>query len=69
MMKKLKQEENKDKQNPERKSDNKEEVLSSKSFYATLHFNFSIEIKTQYPSTIAGKAVDMPGAFFHPPGA
>ena len=66
MMKKLKQEENKDKQNPERKSDNKDEVLSSKSFYATVHIN-TIEIKTIYPISIAGEANDIPQSFFHPP--
>ena len=68
MMKKLKQEENRDKQNPERKSDNKEEVLSSRSFYATLHFK-TVQIKTAYPAATAAKAVDMPRSFFHPPGA
>lgn len=68
MMKKLKQEENRDKQNPGRKLDNKEDVLSSRSYYATVHFR-STEIKTIYPSSVNGKAVDMPHSFFHPPGA
>jgi len=68
MMKKLKQEENKDKQNPERKSDNKEEVISYHSFCTTIHFS-SVEIKTIYPQAGTDKAIDMPHSFFHPPGA
>lgn len=66
MMKKLKQEENKDKQNPERKSENKNEVLSFKSFFATIHIS-AIKIKTIYPLSISSKAIDMPRSFFHPP--
>ena len=66
MMKKLRQEENKDKQNPERKSDNKEEVLSFKSFSETIHI-YPIKIKTTYPLSISSKAIDMPRSFFHPP--
>lgn len=68
VMKKLKQEENKDKQNPERKSENKNEVLSSKSFFTSLSFNIQI-VNTVYPSVAANKAVAMPRAFFHPPGS
>lgn len=68
MMKKLKQEENKDKQSPERKADSREEVLSSKSFYATLDFT-SVAFTRSY-SALPGRApVDMPHSFFHPPGA
>ncbi|MES2848248.1 MAG: hypothetical protein V4685_04295 [Bacteroidota bacterium] len=67
VMKKLKQEESKDKQNPERKADNKDEVLSSKSFFTTLSFNIQ-PLKTIYPSITANKAVSMPRTLFHPPG-
>jgi hypothetical protein len=68
LLKKIKQEEKKDKQNPERKADNKEQVLSFHSFFATLHFNFT-EINTRYPASTGIKAVDMPQSIFHPPGA
>src|ERR1043165_5604310 len=37
MMKKLKEEEKKDQQNPERKAENKNEVTSSQSYFATIH--------------------------------
>ena len=67
MMKKLKQEENKDKQNPERKLDSKDEVLSSKSFYALVPFKF-IPLKKEYPSLSTGSAIEMPRSIFHPPG-
>lgn len=67
MMKKLKQEENKDKQNPERKSDNKDEVLSSKSFFTILHCSI-LPAQTIYPLLEERKAVEMPRAIFHPPG-
>lgn len=67
MMKKLKQEENKDKQNPDRKTDNKEEVLSSKSFFAHIYFP-APNLSSIYPRIKNGKATDIPGAFFHPPG-
>ncbi len=68
MMKKLKQEEKKDAQNPERRSNSKDEVLSSKSHFASVH---SIKIITpvQYfdhqPSFAIGRTHDI----FHPPGA
>ena len=69
MMKKLKQEENKDKQHPERKADNKEEVLSANSFCTNLAPKFPVKIEINYPVSADGKAVDMPHSFFHPPGA
>lgn len=67
MMKKLKQEENRDKQNPERKSENKDEVLYSKSFFASLHFT-CIHLQKKYPLLKGGKTSDMPRSLFHPPG-
>lgn len=67
VMKKIQQEENKDKQNPERKTNNKEEVLSSKSFFTTLHYE-TPDLSNNY--CIAGniKVVKMPRSIFHPPG-
>jgi hypothetical protein len=66
MMKKMKQEENKDKQNPERRN-NTDEVLSSKSFFTCIeitpvsnlnHFAWYISTFPENRST----------EFFHPPG-
>ena len=67
MMKKLKEEEKKDRQNPERKAENKHEVISSKSFYTTLDYSkenlkpaFNL---TPAPQIIIGASRDI----FHPP--
>ena len=38
----------KDKQNPERRNDNSNEVISSKTFFATLDLPFTIIIKKQF---------------------
>ena len=67
VMKKLQQEEKQDKQNPDRKTDNKEEVLSSKTFFTTLHCSIPA-IKTLYPLLDGSKAAEMPRSIFHPPG-
>ncbi len=70
MMKKLKQEENKDRQNPERRSDKQEEVLSTRSCFAVVNFTpAAVLIKTNYPTYFSGNVVDMPQSIFHPPGA
>ncbi len=67
MMKKLKQEEeNKEKQNPEKKSGGKDEVLSSKSFYTTFSF-YKASISSTYKNYTCGRIVDMPQPVFHPP--
>ena len=68
LMKKLKQEEKKDQQNPERRGNGKENVLSSKSFFAVVSMiNLSfINSYSYYHSAIpVSRAAD----FFHPPGA
>ncbi len=68
MMKKLKQEEKKDEQNPERKMENKNEyVLSSKSFYPVLKFNIA-EQKTIFSLIMNnGKAIKMSYPLLRPP--
>lgn len=67
MMKKLKQEEKKDEQNPERKAENKNEIiLSSKSFYPTLKFSVS-ELKVNFPLMASGKEIKMPRSLLRPP--
>ena len=69
MMKKLKQEEKKDEQNPDRKLENKNEVvLSSKSFFSSVCLLFT-EQEITYNTIPAGKAIKMPRSIFHPPGA
>jgi hypothetical protein len=67
MMKKLKEEEKKDQQNPERKTENKDQVVSSKSYFVFLTLksadgekNISV-FKESYTPT--GTTADI----FHPP--
>ena len=68
LMKKLQEQEKKDQQSPERKTDNKNEDISSKSFFTTLSFqkvdirrNFFSYYNTSIPT---GTFSDI----FHPPG-
>jgi hypothetical protein len=67
LCKRLKQEDNKDKQNPERKSDNKDEVLSSKSFFPTCNFTRYLIANYNYASYQNEKVVKRSSAIFHPP--
>lgn len=67
LMKKLRQEENKDKQNPERRN-GYDEVLSSKSFFATtieVYGSPSLEHVSGYHFNVPGP---QPKYIFHPPG-
>ena len=66
LTKKLKQEENKDRQNPERKLENKEEVISSRSFFSTIEINWKI-IKRFYPVYNEDSFSLYSCTFFHPP--
>jgi len=68
MMKKLKQEEKKDEQLPERKGENKNEILSTRSFFADIPANSSTEITVIHNSISSGKETKMPRSVFHPPG-
>lgn len=67
MMKKMKQQENSDKQNPERKYDNKSNPLSSKSWFANSLFRYVDGAQTVYPEFNCGKTETRPRLFFHPP--
>jgi hypothetical protein len=72
MMKKIKQEEKKDQENPERKAENKNEiVLSSKSFAPLLPKLSYLEITTklQYPQAENGYSFNPSNSIFHPPKA
>ncbi len=66
MMKKLKQEEKKDQQNPQRRN-SKEDVLSSKSFFAVIQTTLG-NPDAYYSVYHAGAPVDRSIDFFHPPG-
>lgn len=71
MMKKLKQEEKKDQENPERKSENKNEVLlSSKSFFASLILP-ALQVKPikKYHEIFNAISTDRSLDIFHPPQA
>jgi hypothetical protein len=66
MMKKLKQEEKKDQQNPERKSNYKNPTISSKSFFATIdlvQLSSGVLYPSYNPQAITGRICDI----FHPP--
>jgi hypothetical protein len=69
MMKKMQEEEKKDQQVPERKFENKIEVLSSKYFTTTVNPGASQIIALTYNNTYTHRALKMPRSFFHPPSA
>jgi hypothetical protein len=71
MMKKLQQEEKKDQENPERKSENKTEIiLSTKSFFATVPTQcFIISNSKKLLPSSDGKSIDRSFDIFHPPQA
>jgi hypothetical protein len=71
LMKKLRQEEKKNEENPERKSENKNEIiLSTKSFFATVPVHHLIQTKSkQLLPASDGKSMDRSFAIFHPPQA
>jgi len=69
MLKKLQQDAKKDQENPERKSENKNEIiLSTKSFFASVPSPCSVLCKSNklLPSS-NGKSIDRSLAIFHPP--
>lgn len=71
MMKRLQQEEKKDQENPERKSEKTNEIiLSSKSFFATVPTQYKINSKSKkiLPSS-DGRSIDRSFDIFHPPQA
>jgi hypothetical protein len=68
MMKKLQEEEKKDQQNSERKAENKNEIISSKSFYATITPASFIIRASQYFIADEVSTASMPRSYFHPPG-
>ena len=69
MMKKMQEEEKKDQQMPERKFENKIEVLSSKYFTTTVQSGTYQIIALIYNSDHTARESKMPRSYFHPPSA
>lgn len=67
MMKKLQQEEKKDQQDPDRKGENKLNVLSSKSFFTSVLFHKVHFVKRTYPILQVAKETKRSFEIFHPP--
>jgi hypothetical protein len=67
MMKKMQAEEQKDQQVPERKFDNKIEVLSSRYFTTAIQPGSSQIITLIYNNGYTAREIKMPRSFFHPP--
>jgi hypothetical protein len=67
MMKKLKAEEKKEQQTPERKIENKTQTLSSKSFFAGAALVQIDPMAIMAPGFLCLNPVDRSYAFFHPP--
>jgi hypothetical protein len=67
MMKKLKEQEKKESQAPERRSFN-DEVIAARSFFVSINY-FFLASTSAYNIYSAKSTVDMPHSFFHPPGA
>jgi hypothetical protein len=67
MVKKIKQEEKKSQQNPERKMENKNEVISSRSFFTTLEYKIPPSKSIAFSFYKAGRLTRRPSAIFHPP--
>lgn len=69
MMKKLQQEEKKDRENPGRKAENKSEVvLSAKTFFATIYRAYQLRIaKKASPQIADNYAYNPVCSIFHPP--
>ncbi|MHA4807232.1 hypothetical protein ACX0G9_03970 [Flavitalea flava] len=68
LKKRFKQEDSKDNENPERRSENKNEVISSKTFYPTGLIACMSFLSTNYPPVKVFRPVDRPTSHFHPPG-
>ena len=67
MMKKLKEEEKKEQDNPERKAEYKSEVvLSSRSFFPALN-HYTILVDINFPVFFCKKESKMSRSVFHPP--
>jgi hypothetical protein len=68
MMKKIKETEQKDQQNPERKLENRNEVVSSKSWFPSVVINIDLFERHNYPSYHRSLLSGTYSETFHPPG-
>ncbi len=66
LMKKLKQEDNKDQQNPNRKADHRDEVLFAQLFSLSLQ-NVVLSSEISYPHLLITFPADRNSGIFHPP--
>lgn len=67
MMKKMQEEEKKEQQDSNKKTENDVNVLSSKSFFATVPFSKKYFVKKTYPILPAPKETKRSFEIFHPP--
>lgn len=68
IVKKIKEEQKKDDQNPNRKTENRDEVFSSHSFLCTIE-NVAVTIPKTYTLETNADTREMSFGFFHPPQA
>jgi hypothetical protein len=66
-VKKRNQEEKKSQQNPELKMQNKNEVISSRSFFTTLEYKMPATKTVTSSFYKAGQLTGQPATIFHPP--
>jgi len=69
LMKKLKEKEKAEQNEPAAKSEISIIVLSSKTYFANTLSPVHVQIKTVFPESLSAKTVDRSFAFFHPPQA
>lgn len=69
LSKKVETESKKDQSNPERKSENKIEALSAKSFFTQVQMFQKPVLKQKYPLINSGKPIQHSASIFHPPCA
>jgi hypothetical protein len=67
LQKKMKEEDKKDQQNPERKLENKQEVVSSKSFFPSLMSYSTYNSSPQNSNLVDSKLASHSSSIFHPP--
>jgi hypothetical protein len=67
LMKKLKDQETKDQQTPERKSENKSEIISAGSFYTTPDVLSIQKVPLMFLAYQETTLLKQPGSIFHPP--
>jgi hypothetical protein len=69
LMKKLKEKEKTEQNEPAAKAEISIIVLSSKTYFANTLPPVDVQVKTVFPESLSAKTVDRSFAFFHPPQA